>query len=150
MAAPPAPDRRGTGHNGQVTSQDQARIAARYPQRSTTDYLLGGLAALAVLGAVVLVIVTGVLRSNPPVAGMVRSFEVVSPTKVTAEIVVQRRDPGTPVECTLYAQAPSFEKVAEQAVRVAPGADTLTSVDVTLTTIKEATSVSLDRCRVTS
>lgn len=131
-----------------MTSQDEARIAARYPQRSLADYLLGGIAALAVLAAVGLVIVTGVVRSNPPVAGMIRSFEVLSPTKVTAELVVQRRDPAAPVACTVYAQAPSYEKVAEQVVRVEPGDDTIVSVEVTLTTIKAATSVSLDRCRV--
>ena len=80
----------------------------------TTDYLIAGIAGLAVLGAIVLVIVTGVVRANPPVAAMVRGFDVISPTKVTAELVIQRKDPATPVECEIYAQATSYEKVAEQ------------------------------------
>ncbi len=129
-----------------MTSQDEARIAARYPKRSWVDYLVAGVAGAAVLGAVVLVIVTGVVRSDPPVAGMIRSFEVLSPTEAAVEIVVQRSDPATPVECSVYAQAPSFEKVAEQVIEVGPGEETLTSVEFTLTTIKEATSVSIEGC----
>ena len=137
----------GAGHNGPVTSQDEARIAARYPRRSPADYLIAGIAGLAVLGAIVLVIVTGVVRANPPVAAMVRGFDVISPTKVTAELVIQRKDPATPVECESYAQATSYEKVAEQRVDIPAGTDTLTDVLVTLTTVKEATSVSIELCR---
>ncbi len=129
-----------------MTTQDEARIAARYPRRSPADYLLGGIAGLAVLGAIALVIVTGVVRANP-VAAMVRGFEVISPTKVTAELVIQRKDPATAVECQIYAQATSYEKVAEQQVDIPGGTDTLTDVLVTLTTVKEATSVSIEQCR---
>ncbi|MHA6511056.1 DUF4307 domain-containing protein [Tessaracoccus sp. Z1128] len=130
-----------------MTSQDEARIAARYPQRSPVDFILGGLAGAAVLGAIILVIVTGVVRSSPPVAAMIRGFEVESPSKVTAELVIQREDPAVPVECQVYAQATSFEKVAEQLVEVPAGDAVLTDVHITLRTVKEATSVSIEGCR---
>ena len=139
--------RRGQGTMDGVTSQDEARIAARYPKRSAVDYLIGGGAALAVLGVIVLVIVTGITRANPPVAAMVRDFDVISPTKVVAALVIQRRDPSTLVECNIYAQATSYEKVAEQLVKVPAGTEVLTTVDVTLTTVKEATSLSIEGCR---
>lgn len=129
-----------------MTSQDEARIAARYPGRTWVDYLVGGVAGLAVVGVIVLVIVTGVVRANPPVAGMIRSFDVVSPTRADIQLVIQRRDPSTPVECSLYAQATSYEKVAEEVVEIGPGTETLTTIDLTLTTVKEATSVSIDKC----
>ena len=128
-------------------TEDEARIAARYPKASLADYLLGGMALLAVAGVIVLVVITGLQRSNPDVVAMVRGFDVISPTKVTAELVIQRKDPATPVECEIYAQATSYEKVAEQRVDIPAGTETLTDVLVTLTTVKEATSVSIEQCR---
>lgn len=131
-----------------VTQSDEARIAARYAKRSPLDLVLALVGGLAVLGAIGLVIATGLTRSNPPVAGMVRSFEVVSPSEITAELVIQRETPGDAVECRLFAQAPSYETVAEDIISVEPGTDHLTTVNVTLQTVKEATSISLDACRV--
>lgn len=64
---------------------DDARIKARYPRRTATDYLLFIVALIALVGTIVFVAITGAQRSNPPVAGMVRSFEVVSPTQISAE-----------------------------------------------------------------
>lgn len=61
---------------------DDARIKARYPRRTATDYLLFIVALIALVGTIVFVAITGAQRSNPPVAGMVRSFEVVSPTQI--------------------------------------------------------------------
>lgn len=131
-----------------VTQTDDARIAARYGKRSPLDLVLAIVGGLAVLGAIGLVIATGLTRSNPPVAGMVRSFEVVSPSEITAELVIQRETPADAVECRLFAQAPSYETVAEDVVRVEPGTEHLTTVNVSLQTVKEATSISLDACRV--
>ena len=79
---------------------------------------------------------------------MVRGFEVTSPSELTAELVVQRKDPSDAVECRVYAQAQSYETVAEDIVEVGPGTEKLTAVNVTLKTIKEATSISIDACRL--
>ena len=129
-------------------TEDEARIAARYPKASLADYLLGGMALLAVAGVIVLVVITGIQRSNPDVVAMVRGFEVTSPSELTAELVVQRKNPETPVECRVYAQAESYETVAEDIIKVGPGTDKLTDVDITLKTTKEATSISIDACRL--
>lgn len=132
---------------GAVTS-DEARIKARYPKAGPADYILGGGAAVAVLAAIVLVALTGVRNSNPDVVAMIRGFEVPSATEITAEVVVQRKDPSDPVECRMYAQAESYETVAERVVEIPPGADKLTSIDVTLKTTKEATAIRIEGCRV--
>lgn len=99
---------------------DDARIKARYPRRTATDYLLFIVALIALVGTIVFVAITGAQRSNPPVAGMVRSFEVVSPTQISAEIVVQRTVPSDSAECELFAQALSYEKVAETIIEILP------------------------------
>lgn len=130
---------------GLVTT-DEARIQARYPKRSPIDYVLGIGAGLALLAAVAIVLLSGLKQANPPVAAMVRGFEVVSPTRLDVELVVQRRDPADPVTCDLYAQAESYETVAEATIEIPPGTDVLTSVDVTMATIKEATAVSIKDC----
>lgn len=129
-------------------STDEARIQARYPKASPADYLLGGLAGVAVLAAIVIVALSGLQNSNPPVVAMVRGFDVPSSSEITAELVVQRRDPGDAVECRLYAQAESFEKVAERIIEVPAGTDKLTNVDVSLKTTKEATAIRIEGCRV--
>lgn len=131
-----------------VTERDQARIAARYPKASPIDYVLGIGAGIALLGAIGLVVANGIAQSNPPVAGVIRSFEVVSPSEVTAELVIQRDNPADAVECRVNAQAYTYEKVAEDIIAVPPGTDTLTSVDISLKTIKEATTINLDACRL--
>ena len=57
---------------------------------------------------------------------------------------MQRKDPATPVECSLYAQAKSYERVAEHTFTVDPGTEVLTVVHVDLKTIKEATTISME------
>ena len=127
---------------------DEARIKARYPKASPADYLLGGLAAVAVLTAIVLVIISGLRNSNPDVVAMIRGFEVPSATEITAELVVQRKDPTQAAECRMYAQAESYETVAERIIEVPPGTEELTTMDVSLKTTKEATAIRIDGCRL--
>jgi hypothetical protein len=127
---------------------DEARIKARYPNRRPLDFLAGGVAGAAVLGAIALVTLQGLQQSNPDVVGDVHSFTVQSATEVTAEIIVQRRDPATAAACELTAQAQSFEVVGEATVEVPPGTEKLTRVPVTVKTIREATSIMIDGCRI--
>ena len=130
-------------------AEDRARIAARYPSRRPIDVLVFAVAAVALLGAVAVVVIAGVQRANPPVAAMVRQFEVTSPQEVAVTLVIQRTDPGDAVTCSLFAQAVSFEYVGERDVTIPPGTETLTRFDTTINTLKEATSVSVESCVVT-
>lgn len=137
------------GTMGAVTNPDaEARLAARYPGRGAADILIAGLAGVGILVAIVLVVWAGLERSTPPVAAMVRSFEIISPDLAVAEIVVQREDPGQAATCFIFAQAASYERVAEFDLQIPPGTDKLTSMDVDIKTVKEATSVSIENCRI--
>lgn len=127
---------------------DEARIRARYPSRRPVDLLVGGIASVAVLGAIALVTVQGLQQSNPPVVGDVHSFVVQGPTEVTAELIVQRRDPADAAVCELTAQAESFEIVGEATIQVPPGTEKLTRVPANVKTIREATSIVVDGCAV--
>lgn len=140
------------GHNGGVakyepTAEDRARIAARYPKRTLQDALIGIGGAVALLVAVVLVAISGVIRSNPPVAAGVRAFDA-SVERTTVDITVQRADPSQKVTCFLFAQAANHERVGEMDLEVGPGTDELTLVHVTVRTVREATSVTLENCRI--
>lgn len=130
----------------EVSTTDEARIRARYPKRTAADYALGALASVAVIGAVATVILTGFSQSNPDVVGMIRGFDVVSPTQVRTEIVLQRKDPATPSVCELYAQAESYETVGEATVQIPPGTEKLTTVVVDVKTMREATAISISSC----
>lgn len=129
------------------TAEDRARIAARYPKRTLQDTLIGIGGAVALMVAVVLVAVSGLIRSNPPVAASVRAFDAgTEQTKV--DITVQRTDPSQKVTCFLYAQAANHERVGEMDVEVGPGTEELTLIHVTVKTVREATSVTLENCRI--
>lgn len=127
---------------------DEARIKARYPRRTAVDYVLFSLAFATLIGTIALVAFFGIRQSSPPIATMVRSFEVVSPTEITAQLVVQRTRPEDAAQCAIYAQALSYEKVGEDIVEVPPGTEKLTVVTVSIHTIKEPASLSVEGCRL--
>lgn len=131
----------------ELTAEERARLEERYPRRRATDALVPVAVGLMVVAAVAIVIASGLVRSNPPVAAMVRAFDVSDPDVAKVEVVVQRRDPATPVVCFMYAQAKSFERVGEMDLHVPPGTKELTVVHAELRTVREATAVTLERCR---
>lgn len=132
-----------------MSDEDQARIAARYPKRRPIDIAVTVVASVAVMAAIGIVILAGVQRSDPPVVAMVRQFEVTSPQEVTVAIVVQRSDPTQSATCSLFAQSVSYERVGELEVPIPPGTEELTRVELSIKTLKEATSVSVERCTLT-
>lgn len=132
-----------------MTETDRARIAARYPRRSPLDVLVTVVAGVAVVAAIGVVVVAGLERADPPVVAMVRQFDVTSPQEIAVAIVVQRSDPARAATCSLFAQAVSYERVGELEVDIPPGTQELTRVELTMKTLKEATSVSVERCTLT-
>lgn len=131
------------------SEEERARISARYPGRSPVDVIVSVVAMLILVAALGIVVVAGIQRADPPVEGMVRQFDVTSPQEMAVTIVVQRSDPSTAATCFLFAQAVSFERVGEIEVDVPPGTEVLTRVELTMKTLKEATSVSVERCELT-
>lgn len=132
-----------------MSDEDRARIAARYPRRSPIDVLVTVVASVAVVAAIGIVILAGVQRADPPVVAMVRQFDVTSPQEIAVTVVVQRSDPSQAATCSMFAQAVSFERVGELEVDIPPGTEELTRVELTMKTLKEATSVSVERCQLT-
>lgn len=135
--------------NAALSPEDRARIDARYPRRTKADLAVGIVAGVALTLAVGMIVLGGLIRSTPDVAAMIRSFDVVSPQLMVAEVVVQRTDPEQPAECFVYAQAVSYERVAEMTLEIPPGTETLTVMDIEIATVKEATAVSIENCRIT-
>lgn len=140
--------RHNRGVTAKLSPEDQERIDARYPKRTLGDLAIGGLAGVALLIAIGLVVAAGIQQANPAAVAMVRSFDVRSPQLTVAEVVVQRKDPAQPAECFVYAQARSFERVAELTIEVPPDTDMLTVMNIEIATIKEATSVSIEDCHI--
>ena len=132
-----------------LSDEDRARIAARYPRRSPIDVLVTVIALVAVVAGIGIVILAGIQRADPPVVAMVRQFDVTSPQEIAVAIVVQRSDPSQPATCSLFAQAVSFERVGELEVDIPAGTEALTRVELTMKTLKEATSVSVESCTLT-
>lgn len=133
-----------------MSTSDAARLARRYPKRTLFDYLLFGGLGLGVLATIAVAAISGVVQSNPPVAAMVRSFEVVSPTSIEVELVVQRKDPSQEAQCALFAQAPTYEEVAEATFTIPPDSERIRPYTFALTTVKEATAVEVERCWITA
>lgn len=131
-----------------MTLSDEARLARRYPKRNAFDYLLFGGLGVGVVGAIVIATFAGLQQSDPPVVAMVRNFEVGSPTEVQVELVVQRTDPSKAAQCSVFAQAASFEEVGESLVDVPAGEERLEPFEFTLSTVKEAVSVDVEGCRL--
>ena len=131
-----------------VPLSDEERLARRYPKRSPLDYLLFGGLGIGVVGAIVIAVLSGLQQSDPPVVAMVRNFEVSSPTEVQVELVVQRTDPTQSAQCSVFAQAVSFEEVGETVVDIPGGDEWLEPFEFTLATVKEATAVDVEGCRL--
>lgn len=130
-----------------MTSSAEARLARRYPKRSLFDYLLYGGLGLGVGAVIVIAAIAGLQQSNPPAVAKVRNFEVISPTLIEVEIVVQRTDPSKPATCELVAQAESYEGVGEAVVEIPAAEEKLKAYEFNLTTVKEAVTVDVTRCR---
>lgn len=132
-----------------MSDEDRARIAARYPTRRAVDVLVAVVAVVALLGGLAIVVQAGLVRANPPVEAMVRQFDVTSAEEIAVTLVVQRSDPSLPATCSLFAQAVNYEYVGELDLPIPPGTEKLTKVDLTMKTLKRATSVSVERCEIT-
>lgn len=131
-----------------MTTTDDARIARRYPKRTLWDYLIYGGLAVGVGVAIVVAILSGLNNSNPPAVAMVRSFTVDSPTQITVELVVQRKEPSKTAECKLIAQAGGYEVVGETTVTIPPDTDPVKPYSFTVTTVKEPVSIDEQGCRI--
>lgn len=133
-----------SGTMGAVSDLTSRYGAPRSHRRAT-------IVAIVVLAAVFLTWVGWVAwtRSHPAVVGQIQSFDVTSDREVSVTFRIDRRDPAQPVTCRVFAQAVTYDRVAELDVDVPAGTGRLTDTTVTLRTLKRATSASIEHCRVT-
>ena len=123
----------------------RARIAARYPRRRSGTILAAvGLALL--LGLVGWTVWAGLSKATPGISGQLFSYRVVDDARIDATLRVHRPDPTRPGTCTVQAQAPNGETVAELDVAVAPSDRKDVDVSVSLKTYLRAHTVVLAGC----
>ena len=122
------------------------RLARRYPAPRVSRRSKVVLVGLSTLVALTWLLWAAFLNATPAVSGQVESFAIVSDTKITLTMTVQRRDPSRPATCRLLAQSTDFQPVAEQNVPVPASAYAVVNVPYALTTLRRATTVSVKTC----
>ncbi len=129
-----------------MTDPHTTDLDARYGRRgnSRRPLVLGVVGALALTGLVWLLWVAFV-QSNPPVSSRLLGFQITSPTTATATIQVDRSK-SVEANCRLPAKAADFSIVGEITITVPADSPRQQTVDTTLTTQRDATSVFLIGC----
>lgn len=134
--------------NQPLTESDAARIARRYPKRSTPRWLK--FTVVAAFGAVLVTwsVWAGWKFANPDVAGQIAGYRVVSDTQIDAQVTVQRSDVNSRVQCQVKALAISYDTVGELPFTWEPTGEELQTGWVTIRTFKRAVTADLEWCRV--
>ncbi len=81
------------------------------------------------------------------VTARVDAFTVLSDTRIEVTVTVDRPITDVAAACQLFAQATTYERVAELPFTVEKGGDRLTTRTYTLNTIRRATTADVEGCR---
>ncbi len=129
-----------------AAARPKTDLAARYGRRTTNRRPLVVLAVAAVAAAgLAWLLWAALFHASPPVASRLLTFEVTSPTSVTAVIEVERsRDVAA--TCRVQAKAPDFAIVGETTVTVPAGTPRRQTVRAVVTTQRPATAAVLIGC----
>lgn len=129
-----------------LSAADRERLARRYPKPRLPRPLL--IAIVAVIAALSLtwVIRTALHHAEPVVSAQVPGYTVVSDTKITVTITVDRPDPSIPVACRVSAKAVDFQPVGELIVPFEATDDKVVNQTVTITTVRRATTAVVTEC----
>ena len=131
-----------------LTEADRSRIAARYPRRRSGSLV-------AVLGLVLLAALigwtvwAGLSKATPGLRGPVGSSKVVDDAQIDVVLKVHRTDPSRGGTCTVQAQAPNGETVAELDVAVPPSSQKDVNVSASLKTYLRSHTAVLAGCSLT-
>jgi hypothetical protein len=135
-----------TGADAGLSAADAERLRLRYPRPRLPRPLLVALVAVGVLAAGGWLIWVASVRSAPPVAARITAYTVVSDTRITATLTVDRPDPSRPVACRVLSQAVDYQPVAEELVRIPASPYRVVDVQVELTTLRRATTAVVKDC----
>lgn len=81
------------------------------------------------------------------VTARVDAFTVLSDTRIEVTVTVDRPSADVGATCQLFAQAVTYERVAELPFTVEAGGSRLTTRTYTLNTIRRATTADVEGCR---
>jgi hypothetical protein len=122
------------------------RLRRRYPRsrvpRPVALALIGGLAAVG-LGWLVW---AAYVYATPQVDAQVATYAVRDDRSIALTLTVERRDPSIPATCRVIAQASDFETVGELEVAVPAATNRLTNLDLTMVTLRRATTAVAKDC----
>ena len=119
------------------------RYGTRNAHRRRLVVTLVSLVALVFLGWVAWV---AWVHGDPEVTSDIVSFEVVDEHTATATFTVARRATDVEASCLLRAQAADHSTVGELNVAVGPGGERVQTIEKTVRTEREATSVDMVGC----
>ena len=130
-----------------ITDADRARVSARYPvKRSKLPIVVvAGLLLSALLGWTIW---AGGTYATPGINGQLFGYTVVSDAQVDVVIKVYRPDPSKPGYCTIQAQAPSGETVAELDLPIEPATQNDVELKASLKTYLRAHTAIIKTCRL--
>lgn len=124
------------------------RLRLRYPPPLVSKKIKTTLVLTCVIIALTWLIWAALVHARPAAAAQISAFDITSDTSMKIEVLVQRRDPGQPAICRVLAQSTDFQPVAEIEITAPPSRFDVTSVEVTLKTLRRATSAKVTGCRV--
>lgn len=133
----------------QLGAADRERLARRYPKPRIPRPLF--IAIVAVIAALSLtwLVRTALYHAAPVVSAQVPGYTVVSDTKITVTVTVDRPDPSIPVACRVLAKAVDFQPVGELIVPFEATDDQIVNQTVTITTVRRATTAVVSECSPT-
>jgi hypothetical protein len=88
----------------------------------------------------------GLVHANPAVSARVSTYQVVSDSRIDATVTVDRPDPSVPVVCRISAQAADFQPVGELNLPVEASSARVVDVDISITTLRRATTAVVREC----
>jgi hypothetical protein len=130
-----------------ATSTEVAeRLRLRYPpSRLPRAALIATVAVVAAVGLTWLLWAANA-NANPPVSGVVTSYEVLSDREVAFTLTVERPDPSKPAVCSVVAQSADYGSVGALDVEVPPREERVVDVRLTMKTLRRATNASYRSC----
>lgn len=127
------------------STDDAARIRARYPKRSTPRWLFVSVVTTLAVMLVGWTVWTGLSQASPAIDGQVTAFKTYE-DRVDVNVVIQRPDPSIPGRCFVTAQATNFERVGEIWVDAPVSAEEKMDFQLAVRTFRRATTATVDRC----
>lgn len=133
----------------QMSAADAERIRRRYPRSRLPRGVWVALIAVVAAVSGGWLIWAATIRSHPDVSGVISAYAVRSDTRLDATLTIDRADPSRAAACRVMAQATDYQPVGEQTVTVPAAAQNVVDVEVSLTTLRRATTAVVRECSLT-